>query len=68
MQSESPKPETAPLRIIERRCSRCGTVRLSLLNDASDRCPECSCMAWHGEARYLSHGLVNAIRGAATDA
>ena len=52
-----------PLKVIERRCSRCGTGRLSLPNDPSDSCPECHCKAWHDTKRYWSAGLIQAIRG-----
>ncbi len=57
-----PMEDSQPLAIIERRCTRCGTGRLSLPADPSDSCPTCHCAAWHDTKKYLSVGLIQAIR------
>ncbi len=53
---------TTPLAIVERRCFRCGTGRLSLPDEPRDSCQKCRCKAWHETQCYMSPGLLTAIR------
>jgi len=51
-----------PIKIIRRRCARCGMTELSTEEDGWATCQECGCAAWNDDIWYITKNVAALIR------